>query len=791
MHSEPPLKRRRLSTEVIAPSRGDDETGTSESSKEFEVGVRAFVNPASHPLYGLLKTRYTDFLVNEITPSGDVLHLKSTRYRRPGVPAEAPSIVENTPGPAQTDNPASATDTVAEVTTTRDDTSDHTVQQETEEASKDVSVEDREKLANYLDPDIADKLIDLYISIQDKTHTKPRDFPKLQTPFTSDRTLRGEIHQFIRTTFHSRIDSTTNHNGNLILSVASASHAWSKRSNASQPNGNVKNRQGKLSWDDKGGEYVHFTLYKENKDTMEAIQWLCRQLKCNAKVFQFAGTKDRRAVTTQRCSAFRIDADRLANQNKSLRQSMVGDFEYREQGLELGELQGNEFVITLRDCKLRQPNGSEVRYDLITIQKSLEESLRSLHTNGYLNYYGLQRFGTFTMRTDAIGRHILRTDFQAACDAILHVPDHLHSDPEANSNIDLDSVGRDDKARAAAIILFRTNPAANVRQALEQMPRKFNAESTIIRHLSRAPADFFGALMQIQRNLRLMYVHAYQSLVWNLAVTKRWELYGSKVVAGDLVLISEHRDNLKSEESYSSLASSGIEIDTDGEIIIQPGYGDSAGRIDDIFERARVLTPSEAESGRYTIFDLVMPLPGYDVVYPENASGESYRQYMASEEGGGLNPHEMRRKQKDFSLSGSYRKILARIGREHSVDVHEYTRDEEQFVMTDAERLRQGQARIPNTAKPAAAKEDQSLASTTTEPNVESKDDPVKEINVATSREAETKTATRSTLDSDHPRKVALILKFQLGSSQYATMALRELSHGGITAYKPDFSGGR
>ena len=65
-----------------------------------------------------------------------------------------------------------------------------------------------------------------------------------------------------------------------------------------------------------------------------------------------------------------------------------------------------------------------------------------------------------------------------------------------------------------------------------------------------------------------------------------------------------------------------------------------------------VLTEEHIKSGQYTIHDVVFPLPGYDVVYPENDMKDHYRQIMADD---GLDISNMRRKVKDYALSGAYR----------------------------------------------------------------------------------------------------------------------------------------
>jgi tRNA pseudouridine13 synthase len=88
------------------------------------------------------------------------------------------------------------------------------------------------------------------------------------------------------------------------------------------------------------------------------------------------------------------------------------------------------------------------------------------------------------------------------------------------------------------------------------------------------------------------------------------------------------------------------------------------------------------------------------------------------------------------------------MGGDYSVDVVLYSRDEEQFVRTDLENL------TLNTRDGG-------------------------DVDVE-KREGKCEGG-----------KLAIVLKFQLGSSQYATMALRELMRGKVKAYKPDFGGGR
>ena len=564
----------------------------------------------------------------------------------------------------------------------------------------------------------------------------------------------------IRRIFGGRLESMTDIECIVVTAASAKPNSSARTPKRSKEQGKPSQSRGKLSWQKYGGEYLHFTLYKENKDTMEVITYLARTLMIKPKDFQFAGTKDRRGITVQRISVYRVLAERMMDAGRSLRNAKIGNFEYQPQGLQLGDLGGNEFIITLRDCYAQEKPQTQAKVN--SISEVIGNAVKNLRSRGFINYYGLQRFGTFSTRTDTIGMKMLQGNFQSAVEAILYYsPMSLAA--AQNSDPSLDKISSDDKARAIALDLYKTG--GKPFQALDKLPRRFSAEASIIKYLGspRRKGDYFGALQTIPRNLRLMYVHAYQSLIWNIAASERWKRFGDRVLEGDLVLVNEHPEKTGNAVEPNN-------VDVDGEIIVYPADEDRAANVEDMFTRARALTKDEADSGSYSIFDIVLPTPGFDILYPANEMADVYRSIMASDRGGGLDPLDMRRKWKDISLSGSYRKLLARPGSDIIYEIRTYTTENEQFVQTDVDRLRETK---------------QEQAQTNFPPNVNDRNE--------RSLEAANDHNSPSIGEIDGIKvKIAMILTMQLGSGQYATMALRELMKaGGLQTYKPDFGGGR
>lgn len=572
----------------------------------------------------------------------------------------------------------------------------------------------------------------------------------MTTSIIPSKDARSALHEIVRRLFNSKLETQTltgDDDGKIRIQAATSN----TRTDGRKVQKRRGNRGGKNhanpteKFENLGGEHCHFLLYKENRDTMQAVNLIGRLLRIGKQGkagLGFAGTKDRRAVTVQRCSAFRVHAHRLAALNEGGEFGLhtgtrVGNFEYKNYGLELGDLNGNEFCITLREC-------TTVDRGVDGLEEVVRAAVERVRGHGFINYFGLQRFGSFSVGTWEVGVQLLLGSWRTAVEKILDYDPATLSSP-ANT------INTEDRARAEACKLFLES--YDLEKAAEVAPRKYLAESTILRTLSERGSksdgkggglDYLAAIQAVPRHLRTMYPHAYQSYVWNHVVSARIRMSATTVLEGDLVLI---------KPTVGTIDDSPMEeVDQNGEIVVNiPAEKSTSGRPRDgeEFARARPLSKEEAGSGKWTMKDLVLPTPGWDVIYPQNELLEVYKSIMKEH---GLDPLEMKRAHREYSLPGGYRKVVAGfLDGGCGFEVKRY-KGLDQVVSTDMEVLER-EGKVEKVERGGAG------------------DGMDVDVN-----------------EGEEEEKTAVVLRLKLGTSTYATMALRELMRDGIKAYKPEFS---
>ncbi|MEJ1272514.1 pseudouridylate synthase 7 [Cricetulus griseus] len=297
---------------------------------ELDVGITKFVSP-HEGFSGILKERYSDFVVHEIGKDGRISHLDDLSVP---VDEEEPS----------------------------------------EDALTVLTAEDRQQLEEL--QLFKNKETSVAIEVIEDTKEK--------------RTI---IHQAIKSLFPGLETKTEDREGRKHIV---AYHAAGKKALANPR---------KHSWPKSRGSYCHFVLYKENKDTMDAINVLSKYLRVKPNIFSYMGTKDKRAITVQEIAVLKISAQRLAHLNKCLMNFKLGNFSYQKNPLKLGELQGNHFTVVLRN--------------ITGTNEQVQQAMQSLKETGFINYYGMQRFGTTAVPTYQVGRAILQNSWTEVMDLIL------------------------------------------------------------------------------------------------------------------------------------------------------------------------------------------------------------------------------------------------------------------------------------------------------------------------------------------------------------------------------------
>lgn len=326
-------------------------------------------------------------------------------------------------------------------------------------------------------------------------------------------------------------------------------------------------------------EFTHFIMHKENVDTLQAIAALSSELKIKPANFTYAGTKDKRAKTSQWISVRKTEPLKICQAAKRCKGIRVGNFKFLEKSLRLGDLKGNRFKIALRAIK-----GDT---------EEIEKSLTSLRDFGFINYYGLQRFGNCQkVPTYLIGKALLAGNFKLACELILQERD---GEPHFMTTMRKCYKETND-ANEALSVLHATNTCV---------------EARLLRGLVKHGAtNYFNALLNLPRNMLMLYTHAYQSFIFNQILSKRREL-GLSAIEGDLIY---------TEDPSAEAVDVAEAVDADEAVVIKDeGDEDVADEFEDhesgskFLAMVRPLTAEDIEKNTFTISDIVLPLPGFDI----------------------------------------------------------------------------------------------------------------------------------------------------------------------------------
>jgi len=280
---------------------------------------------------------------------------------------------------------------------------------------------------------------------------------------------------------------------------------------------------------DEGGKFTAAVIRSRNWETNRLVREMARNLRVSRQRIAFAGTKDKRSVAT-RLFTFEMPLEELSHLH--LADVDVLDAFPTARAVEIGDLRGNRFRIVVRGMAVTGEDGRRI------IEKTLEPITRA---GGFPNFFGLQRFGSRRPVTHLVGRHIVRGDFEEAVRTYVANPIE----------------GEGEEAFDAREALERTG---DYRAALDEYPESLGLEKAVINVLVQRPGDFVGALKALPWNLLMMFVHAYQSYLFNRMLSERIrrDLSITEPVAGDLVL-PVRADGLVDRERWVPVGEANLE----------------------------------------------------------------------------------------------------------------------------------------------------------------------------------------------------------------------------------------
>ena len=558
-------------------------------TKEEDVGITEFMSPENPGFKCVLKHRYSDFLVNEIGLDGKVVWIK-----------EADSAIQEK----------------------KDE--DKKAEELTEEKVGEILKNNFEGLIPKEEINSFNKLIRNYIY---KTH---QINDSIEINYIEEKDKRKKLHENIRQ-FFPFLDSETIENKEskekkIIIRYMTKENQFKRRK----------------VFPDKNKNILLFSLMKKNIDTIGALDYITRLLRRNQKTLKFAGNKDKRGITTQKISSYNTLPGEIINLTKNKRWNKnieISNFSFTDKELRLGQLKGNQFCVCFRFIE----GLNNVKSDLDLITKSLNEK-------GFINYFGMQRFGVGNIPTHIIGKYVIKKMWKEAFINIISTEKMFEA---------MKAVGLSSRDIAKEIFdLEDKNKQMSILSDILLVLPKFSIESKLLTNYKKTGKNSFQSSFQsLSKQLQILYPHAYQSYIWNLTVSHRIKKYGRKLIIGDIVKKHESLYQEKNQEEDCDVP--------DEENDDKKKSEKKEEKIDKIFSDNFDFVTDD-NINKYNFDDLVIPMVGYEVYYPKNDIKDFITELLNKDN---LSFKDFEYQAVNFNSTGYFRKVIEKPLNELKYDI--------------------------------------------------------------------------------------------------------------------------
>jgi len=258
--------------------------------------------------------------------------------------------------------------------------------------------------------------------------------------------------------------------------------------------------------ENKDGKFTIADVTSKKWETNLLIREISKKLHISRQRIGFAGTKDKRAKTTQIMSFYKIPAEKISD--IKIKDVEIKNIYNSEKPIKIGNLTGNRFEIIVRKIN------NKINLEGI---KAISDVI--IENNGFPNFYGIQRFGIIRPITHIVGKNIVKDNFEKAVMSYIANPKE----------------GEDEETYLLREKLEKTRDFS---WALKSYPNQLNYEKAILNKLVLNKKDFIGSLKELPKNLLIMFVYAYQSFLFNKILSKRikMKIPINKAIIGDIIL---------------------------------------------------------------------------------------------------------------------------------------------------------------------------------------------------------------------------------------------------------------